>query len=396
MELRGEVRGIAVYDDFAHHPTAIASTIDGLRRKVGSKRIVAVLEPRSATMRMGVHRETLAPSLAAADSVWMFAPPDLGWDADAVVASLGSKGRLARSVDELVSGLAGSASSGDQVLIMSNGGFGGLHGKLLEALAAGQEAVERSRVTDNSVIALFPLHTVLFPGGPLPLRIFETRYTDMVRRCMREQQPFGVVMIQEGDEAGEVATTATVGCTARIVDFHTLHDGLLGISCVGERKFRVLRVWRASDGLNMAEVAWLPVEPELPVPAEYAHLATTLRRALEELAEHYEMSRESSTMPPGSERGLPNCCPSSSPTNRRCSSSTTRSNASESADCGEGVSGAWGFAALAGTWPIPPAERDSEDQVQASTSQPMKPSNSLEHPGAWRVRIARSVASRTT
>jgi len=143
-------------------------------------------------------------------------------------------------------------------------------------------------VTDSSIIALFPLHTVLFPGGPLPLRIFETRYTDMVRRCMRTQEPFGVVLIQEGDEAGVVATTATVGCTARIVDFHTLHDGLLGISCVGERKFRVLRVWRADDGLNMGEVAWLPAEPELPVPAECERLTSTLRRALEELAEHYE------------------------------------------------------------------------------------------------------------
>src|SRR5690349_10772583 len=134
MELRGEVGGIAVYDDFAHHPTAIASTIDGLRRKVGDKRIVAVLEPRSATMKMGVHRETLAPSLAAADSVWMFAPPDLGWDAGGVVAALGEKGRLARSLDELVDGLAGNSRAGDQVLIMSNGGFGGLHGKLLDAL----------------------------------------------------------------------------------------------------------------------------------------------------------------------------------------------------------------------------------------------------------------------
>ena len=143
-------------------------------------------------------------------------------------------------------------------------------------------------MTDSSVIALFPLHTVLFPGGPLPLRIFETRYTDMVRRCTRTQEPFGVVLIQEGDEAGVVATTATVGCTARIVDFHTLHDGLLGISCVGERKFRVLRVWRADDGLNMGEVAWLPVEPELPVPADCERLASTLRHALEELAEHYE------------------------------------------------------------------------------------------------------------
>src|SRR5690242_19692874 len=134
MELRGEVQGVSVYDDFAHHPTAIAYTIDGLRRKVGDKRIVAVLEPRSATMKMGVHRDTLGPSLSGADAVWMFAPPDLGWDADAVVTSLGGKGRLARSLDELVDGLAGKTRAGDQVLIMSNGGFGGLHGKLLDAL----------------------------------------------------------------------------------------------------------------------------------------------------------------------------------------------------------------------------------------------------------------------
>jgi UDP-N-acetylmuramate: L-alanyl-gamma-D-glutamyl-meso-diaminopimelate ligase len=135
MELRGEAQGVAVYDDFAHHPTAIAYTIDGLRRKVGDKRIVAVLEPRSATMRMGVHRETLAPSLAAADTVWIYAPPDLGWDADAVAKSLGNKGRVARSLDELLTALARDSRAGDQVLIMSNGGFGGLHGKLLEALA---------------------------------------------------------------------------------------------------------------------------------------------------------------------------------------------------------------------------------------------------------------------
>ena len=143
-------------------------------------------------------------------------------------------------------------------------------------------------MNEGNVISLFPLHTVLFPGGPLPLRIFETRYTDMVRRCMREQQPFGVLLIQDGDEAGEVATTATVGCSARIADFHTLHDGLLGISCVGERKFRVSRVWRATDGLNMGEVAWLPAEREVTLPEQYGHLADTVRRALEDLSEHYE------------------------------------------------------------------------------------------------------------
>lgn len=142
---------------------------------------------------------------------------------------------------------------------------------------------------EHSVLPLFPLHTVLFPGGPLPLRIFETRYTDMVRRCTREQQPFGVVLIQEGDEAGPVATTSTVGCSARIADFYTMQDGLLGISCVGERKFRVQRVWRAADGLHLGEVTWIAPEPSLPLPQEYARLGETLRRALEELAEQYQL-----------------------------------------------------------------------------------------------------------
>jgi uncharacterized protein len=140
----------------------------------------------------------------------------------------------------------------------------------------------------GNVIPLFPLHTVLFPGGPLPLRIFEARYIDMVGRCSREQTPFGVVLIQEGEEAGEVATTATVGCTARIADFCTLEGGLLGISCVGARKFHVQRVWREADGLNMAEVEYLGAEPGLALPAQFAALGETARRAMDELAEHYE------------------------------------------------------------------------------------------------------------
>ena len=134
MQLRGEVHGIRVYDDFAHHPTAIATTLDGLRRRVGGRRIVAVLEPRSNTMRMGVHRELLAPSLAAADEVWLYAPVDLGWDAGEVAAALGGRGRLAADVDRLAADLATALRPGDEVLVMSNGGFGGLHGKLLAQL----------------------------------------------------------------------------------------------------------------------------------------------------------------------------------------------------------------------------------------------------------------------
>ncbi len=135
MQLRGTVNGISVYDDFAHHPTAIATTLDGLRRRAGGARIIAVLEPRSNTMRMGVHRQTLAPALAAAHEVWLYAPPDLGWDTAAVLESLGARGHVCRDVDELARKLALRAGRGDQVLIMSNGGFGGLHDKLLAELA---------------------------------------------------------------------------------------------------------------------------------------------------------------------------------------------------------------------------------------------------------------------
>jgi UDP-N-acetylmuramate: L-alanyl-gamma-D-glutamyl-meso-diaminopimelate ligase len=134
MQLKGEVGGIRVVDDFAHHPTAIRTTLDGLRRRVGGARIVAVLEPRSNTMRMGVHRSALAPSLAGADEVWLYAPADLGWDAAEVVRGLGGRGRLASAIDALASDLAKSLRPGDNVLIMSNGGFGGLTSQLLAAL----------------------------------------------------------------------------------------------------------------------------------------------------------------------------------------------------------------------------------------------------------------------
>ena len=140
LQLRGEVNGIRVYDDFAHHPSAIATTIDGLRRHAGAARILAVLEPRSHTMRMGVHQHTLAPALAGADEVWLYTPPDLGWDTGTVLHALGGRGHASFDVEALARELAHAARPGDQVLIMSNGGFGGLHGRLLEKL---QTAVSR-------------------------------------------------------------------------------------------------------------------------------------------------------------------------------------------------------------------------------------------------------------
>ena len=135
-------------------------------------------------------------------------------------------------------------------------------------------------------IALFPLNIVLFPDGSLPLRIFETRYVDMVRRCMRETQAFGVVLIREGNEVGP-AKTFDVGTIAKIVDFHQLSDGLLGLSCVGRQRFRIRTRSRQADGLNLAQVGWLAPEPVVAVPARHARLAALLNNVLPQLGEVY-------------------------------------------------------------------------------------------------------------
>jgi UDP-N-acetylmuramate: L-alanyl-gamma-D-glutamyl-meso-diaminopimelate ligase len=134
LERRGVVGGVSVYDDFAHHPTAIRVTIDALRRRVGGERIIAVLEPRSNTMRLGVHRDSLGPALQAADRSVLYAPPGLAWDPGAAVAALGHRARVLDSVEAIVEDVVRQACAGDHVLVMSNGSFGGIHRRLLQAL----------------------------------------------------------------------------------------------------------------------------------------------------------------------------------------------------------------------------------------------------------------------
>jgi UDP-N-acetylmuramate: L-alanyl-gamma-D-glutamyl-meso-diaminopimelate ligase len=143
MEVRGVVGGVTVYDDFAHHPTAIETTLKGLRARLPHARIIAVLEPRSNTMKLGVHREQIAPALAAADTAWFFNPAGLGWDLPKAVSALGGRARFAATVDALVQGITAEARAGDQVLVMSNGGFGGLHEKLLTELRARPSGASR-------------------------------------------------------------------------------------------------------------------------------------------------------------------------------------------------------------------------------------------------------------
>ncbi|QFT10907.1 UDP-N-acetylmuramate:L-alanyl-gamma-D-glutamyl-meso-diaminopimelate ligase [Vibrio sp. THAF190c] len=136
LELKGEVAGVTVYDDFAHHPTAIELTLGGLRNKVGNNKIIAVLEPRSATMKRGVHKETLADSLKQADSTFLFQPDNIDWSVKDVAEACHQPAVVSDNLDALVASIVEQAQPGDQILVMSNGGFGGIHQKLLDGLAA--------------------------------------------------------------------------------------------------------------------------------------------------------------------------------------------------------------------------------------------------------------------
>jgi UDP-N-acetylmuramate: L-alanyl-gamma-D-glutamyl-meso-diaminopimelate ligase len=135
MEVRGTVNDITVYDDFAHHPTAFEATIAGLRKRVGRSRIVAVFEPRSNTMKLGTMQSRLAGSLEGADLVYCYAS-HLGWDPGRALAPLSSRAAIYAEIDPLVEALGLVLRPGDHVLVMSNGGFGGIHAKLLARLAA--------------------------------------------------------------------------------------------------------------------------------------------------------------------------------------------------------------------------------------------------------------------
>jgi len=134
MELLATINGIHVYDDFAHHPTAIATTLEGLRARVGQQRIIAVIEPRSNTMRLGVHLQRLAPATDNADRVIWYQPPGLDWSLQPVIAASKTPAEVIDSIDRIVADLTAQLSGGEHVVIMSNGGFGGIHKKLVAAL----------------------------------------------------------------------------------------------------------------------------------------------------------------------------------------------------------------------------------------------------------------------
>lgn len=134
MEKKAVINGITLYDDFAHHPTAINTTLKGLRAKVGEQRILAVLEPRSNTMKMGIHKDTLAQSWSAANQVFIFEPNNLNWSMDALLATSDITALLYKDMNTLVKSIVAYAKPGDHIVVMSNGGFGGIHDLLIKQL----------------------------------------------------------------------------------------------------------------------------------------------------------------------------------------------------------------------------------------------------------------------
>lgn len=159
---------------------------------------------------------------------------------------------------------------------------GGAGRKGQASLPGGEIAVTDSRAE----IPLFPLRTVLFPGGPLPLRIFETRYVDMIGRCLKDEIGFGVVALKDSDETGS-GEVHQVGTLARIIDWYQFDDGLLGITALGETRFLLRGIRRQEDGLNLGEVDFLEAEPELPLPERFYPLLALLENVLSELEAQY-------------------------------------------------------------------------------------------------------------
>ncbi len=136
-------------------------------------------------------------------------------------------------------------------------------------------------------VPLFPLHTVLYPGGPLPLRVFEVRYLDMISHCLKTETRFGVVLIREGDETGQV-TMHPVGTLARITDWYQGSDGLLGVTAIGEQRFRILGSDRRPDGLNVGDIQLIADQEKIPLPEEFKRLAKILTGVLGDLGKLYE------------------------------------------------------------------------------------------------------------
>ena len=317
LEKRGEFAGIAVYEDFAHHPTAIATTLAGLRSRGTAKRIVAVMEPRSNTMRMGVHRDTLAASFAGADRLFVLGGDDSRWDVAAAFAPLGGKASVAANVDELLAALLAELRAGDHVVLMSNGGFQGLPLNLQRALE--QRAQQAAR--DAGAAALSAPDRVVSGRAAEP-----TNLRDALSRHDRERAARRQPLRRRRDSHGLRGR--------RGGDVHLRHDGR-DRRLAGRRRtardhalpvataFTIETSSRRPDGLYVGRVALLDEPPTTPLPPEHTKLKSLLRRCSHSCRATPPF-RPHMTTPSGSARGSPRYSRSRSCSSSRCSRRATR------------------------------------------------------------------------
>ena len=305
MEVRGTVGGITVIDDFAHHPTAIATTLAGLRKRVGTARILAVLEPRSNTMKLGVMKQALPGSLVDADLVFGYGAA-LGWDLAAALAPLGAKARTFESLDALVPAIAAAAHGGDQILVMSNGGFGGVHQRFW------------MRSIHDLIFAWLSFFASIVQSAP------DCTAVAGVRPCCRLSLPAVAGLAARGDRAGIAHCRAVQSGSAdldRFVARRLLRDiscGQLGCAVLLNPIIKPQKVWRQYVGVSTAYHSDQPFEfkqeyveeltrfsiARITRPERYFLLAATGDEVLDwrEMVAHYPVARQ--RVIAGSDHGL--------------------------------------------------------------------------------------------
>ena len=291
LERLGVFGGITVYEDFAHHPTAIAATLRAVRSQQPQQRIVAVIEPRSNTMRMGTHRESLPLAFEGADKVFVLAARDLSWNPQESLGrtrlearrGLGSRrpreraGRRSRPRRQCRADVQRELSRRCRAPCNRR------------SRAATRALARRKAVESLTLqIPLFPLGTVLFPGGPLQLRIFEPRYLDMISRCLREQTDSASSRSRRDPKSAPPPRSRSARLPRSSIGSRQ-PDGLLGITVVGRDSFVLKETSRAADGLYSGRVRLRAASEATQFPSEFVPLADLLRKLIPLAAQYRGM-----------------------------------------------------------------------------------------------------------
>ena len=283
------ISNVTIYDDFAHHPTSIRKTIEAMQEDHSYKRIIVAIELRSNTMLSGLHNLALLESTKDADCIIFFQSTKIKSSLESEDLFHKNNIQMFHDTEALVVKLTSLVREGDALIFMSNGDFHGTKELLIKKLKLKFKQliiIILSKLWIKMNIPLFPLQTVLFPGGPLSLRIFERRYLDMISECLRSNQLFGIVLNNQLPNSDE-KNFCKMGTLAQIVDWDQGTDGVLGLKVIGNDRFLLTNYDQDENGLNIGEVKVIESEKKLLLPEEYMTLSSILKSILDEFSELY-------------------------------------------------------------------------------------------------------------